>query len=54
MKDYSFISTMTYEELSQYVVACYYAGDHASLDMVIAEMKRRYPERYYDDLYNND
>lgn len=50
MKDYSFLSHMTYEELGQYLVACYYSGDHNSSEIVMAEMERRYPERYYDDL----
>lgn len=54
MKNYSFLLNMTYEELSEYMVVCYYAGDHNSADMATYEMKRRYPERYCNDLYSDD
>ena len=54
MKDYSFLSRMTYDELSEYMVVCYYAGDHNSAGMAVREMERRYPERYYDDLCRDD
>lgn len=54
MSNFSFLSTMSYEELVEYMVVCYYAGDHDSSHRAIMEMERRYPERYYSDLYGDD
>lgn len=52
MKDYSFLSTMTYEALWDYVTTCLLACDYESADKVFAELESRYPERYYDEYYN--
>lgn len=52
MKEY--LSSMTYAELSHYLVACHYTNDHDAVSRIMDEMEERFPEEYYDDLYGED
>lgn len=54
MMDYNFISKLSFDDLKEYLVVCYYACDHDSADLIMYEMERKYPEKYYDLLYGED
>ena len=48
------LTEMSYDELQYYMVVCYYSCDHNEADRIISEMKRRFPDQYYKDLYSDD
>ena len=54
MTDYEFISTLSFEDLKSYLVVCYYACDHDLADLIMYEMKRRYSDKFYELLYEED
>ena len=54
MKDYNLITKLSFEDLKSYLTICYYACDNDSADLIMYEMERRYPEKFYDLLYGED
>ena len=54
MVDYEFISKLSFEDLVSYLIVCYCSYDIDSLDLIMHEMERRYPEKYYNLLYGEN